>query len=91
MVLYWGLSDSGIVGLSSREVDYSPSQAPHKRKLVLAGVLQDPVDTRKFGGRSREFKVHLEGQGDLVRRSIMGIIKVTVWVIGVINLLTTSP
>ena len=78
------------MGFSSREVDYSPSQAPHKRKLVLAGVLQDPVDTRKFG-RSREFKVHLEGQGDFVRRFRIGIIKVTVWVIGVINLLTTSP
>ena len=28
----------------------------------------------------------LEGQGDLVTRLIMGIIGVTIWVIGVINL-----
>ena len=33
----------------------------------------------------------LEGQGDLVSRLIMGIIRVTIWVIGVINLLTKSP
>ena len=35
--------------------------------------------------------VYLEGQGDLVTRLIMGIIGVTIWVIGVINLLTKSP
>ena len=34
---------------------------------------------------------YLEGQGDLVSRLIMGIIRVTIWVIGVINLLTKSP
>ena len=34
---------------------------------------------------------YLEGQGDLVSRLIMGIIGVTIWVIGVINLLTKSP
>ena len=34
---------------------------------------------------------YLEGQGDLVTRLIMGIIGVTIWVIGVINLLTKSP
>ena len=34
---------------------------------------------------------YLEGQGDLVSRLIMGIIKGTIWVIGVINLLTKSP
>ena len=33
----------------------------------------------------------MEGQGDLVTRLIMGIIGVTIWVIGVINLLTKSP
>ena len=33
----------------------------------------------------------LEGQGDLVGRLIMGIIRVTIWVIGVINLHTKSP
>ena len=34
---------------------------------------------------------YLEGHGDLVSRLILGIIKVTIWVIGVINLLTKSP
>ena len=33
----------------------------------------------------------LEGQGDLVTRLITGIIVVTIWVIGVFNLLTKSP
>ena len=37
------------------------------------------------------FYPYLEGQGDLVTRLIMGIIGVTMWVIGVINLLTESP
>ena len=34
---------------------------------------------------------YLEGQGDLVSRLTMGIIRVTIWVIGVSNLLTKSP
>ena len=34
---------------------------------------------------------YLEGQGDLVSRVITGIIRVTIWVIGLINLLTKSP
>ena len=34
---------------------------------------------------------YLEGQGDLVSRLIMGICRVAIWVIGVINLLTKSP
>ena len=33
---------------------------------------------------------YLEGQGDLVSNLRMGIIRVTIWVIGVINLLTKS-
>ena len=33
----------------------------------------------------------LEGQGDLVSGLIMGILRVTIWVIRVINLLTKSP
>ena len=37
------------------------------------------------------FKYYLEGQGDLVSGLIMGIIRVTIWVIGVITLLTKSP
>ena len=35
--------------------------------------------------------LYLEGQGDLVSRLIMGITRVTIWVVGVINLLTKSP
>ena len=34
---------------------------------------------------------YLEGQGGLVNGLLMGIIGVTIWVIGVINLLTKSP
>ena len=38
---------------------------------------------------------YLEGQGDcqgdLISRLILGIFRVTIWVIGVINLLTKSP
>ena len=34
---------------------------------------------------------YLEGQGDLVSGFIMGITRVTIWLIGVINLLTKSP
>ena len=33
----------------------------------------------------------LGGSGDLVSRLIMGIFRVTIWVIGIINLLTKSP
>ena len=36
-------------------------------------------------------KPYLEGQGDLVNRLTVGIIRVTIWVIGVINLLIKSP
>ena len=36
------------------------------------------------------WKGYLEGQGDLVSRLIMGIFRVTIWDIGVINLLTKS-
>ena len=37
------------------------------------------------------FIEHLEGHGDVVTRLILGIIGVTIWVQGVINLLTKSP
>ena len=39
----------------------------------------------------RLIRVYLQGQGDLVSRLIMGISGVTIWVIGVLNLLTKSP
>ena len=48
-----------------------------KSRPSLQGVRQKPT--------------YLEGQGDFVSRLIMGIIRVTIWVVGVINLLTKSP
>ena len=45
-------------------------------------VLQPPRVMQDF---------YLEGQGDLVSRLIMGINRVTIWVIGVIDRLTKSP
>ena len=44
-----------------------------------------------FYYRAKGIAGYLEGQGDLISRLIMGIIRVTIWVIGVINLLTKSP
>ena len=40
---------------------------------------------------ARSFIPYLEGQWDLVSMLLMGITRVTIWVIGVTNLLTTSP
>ena len=34
---------------------------------------------------------HFKGQGDVVSRFTMGITRLTIWVIRVINLLTKSP
>ena len=34
---------------------------------------------------------HLEGQGDLVNRLLVTITRVTIWVLGAINLLTKPP
>ena len=34
---------------------------------------------------------YLEGNGDLVHRLVIGITRVTIWVIGIINILTKSP
>ena len=48
-------------------------------------------NTGCFGEESGIPKPYLEGQGDLVSRLIRGITGVTIWVIGVINLLTKSP
>ena len=41
----------------------------------------------EFGG---DESTYLGGQGDLVSRLVMGISGLTIWVIGVINLLTKS-
>ena len=46
---------------------------------------------KQNGGVSPSNEAYLEGLGDLVSRLIMEIIGVTIWVIGVINLLTKSP
>ena len=41
-------------------------------------------------GAQIQDEMHLEGYGDLVNRSKMGITGVSIWLIGVINLLTES-
>ena len=51
----------------------------------IQGVLRKPFPF--FG----VLGYYLEGQGDLVSRLQRGIIRVTIVVIGVINLLTSSP
>ena len=48
-------------------------------------------DQRLNSTSTRDHNPYLEGQGDLATRLIMGIIGVTIWVIGIINLLTKSP
>ena len=40
---------------------------------------------------SHDFGPYLEGQGDIVSGLILGISRVIIWVIGVINLLSKSP
>ena len=44
-----------------------------------------------MGTGPQDHGLYLEGQGDLVSRLIMGIIGVTIWLIGVISILTKSP
>ena len=46
------------------------------------------MDFRNFGVH---WNTYLDGQGDLASGLIMGIIKVTMWVLRVINLITKSP
>ena len=41
--------------------------------------------------RRREDSRYLEGHGDLISRSITRITRVTVWVIGAIDVVTKSP
>ena len=52
--------------------------------------IQIPNSNLKHGGYSNP-NAYLEGQEDLVTRLIMGINGLTIWVIGVITLLTKSP
>ena len=42
-------------------------------------------------GQSRPKASYLQGHGDLVTGSIMGIAGGTIWFIGVVTILTTSP
>ena len=48
-------------------------------------------DTLSSHDPEQAVATYLKGPGDLVNGSIRGIIRVTIWVIGVINLLTKSP
>ena len=52
-------------------------------KVFLAPGCREPKRVHKH-------KPYLEGHGDLVNGLIMGIIRVTIWIIGVINPLTKS-
>ena len=68
---------------------------------LLRGLLGGPGGLSKLVNHCREngnycilFRVEglgLVGPGDLVSRVMMGITRVTSWVIGVINILTKSP
>ena len=49
------------------------------------------VKTWRLRGWGGYKALNLEGQGDLVSGLIRGISRVTIWVIGVINLLNKSP
>ena len=44
----------------------------------------------KKDGSMKKLYPYLEGQGDLVSRLIVGICRVAIWLIGIINLLTRS-
>ena len=68
------------------------------RALEFKGVVMECFEVQETGGtlfarcQSAFIELdYLEGQGHLVTRLIMGIIGVTIWVIGVINLLTKFP
>ena len=57
-------------------------------KVVHAKTKSPLALTRSLSHHCRGY---LEGQGDLVSRLVMGIIRVTIWVIRVLNPLTKSP
>ena len=59
--------------------------------LGIRGFRFKDGDLRSWALRVEGLKAYLEGQGDLVSRLRMGINRVTIWVIEVINLLTKSP
>ena len=57
---------------------------------VTSPVAQE-MDQCVETSRTEKDRSYWEGQGDLVTGLIMGIIGVSIWVIGVITLLTKSP
>ena len=59
--------------------------------MTIAECVRDRKDSGPPGVLAVMSLDYLEGQGDLVSGLIMGITRVTIWVIGVINLLTKSP
>ena len=59
---------------------------------IFFSITQEPWAIARSGRplRASGPLIYLEGQGDLVSGLTMGIIRVTIWVIGVINPLTKS-
>ena len=59
------------------------------RDWIILGMYWD---NGKYNGNCYlGFGVYLEGRGDLVRRLINRITRVTIWVTRIVNLLTNSP
>ena len=60
---------------------------------AVCTVNPNPSNHNRCRGRSESQTAagYLEGQGDLVSGLIMGIIRVTIWFVGVTTLLTKSP
>ena len=58
--------------------------------MILAASLHSRLP-HKLLQRALNPKPYVESQGDLVSGLIRGITRITIWVIGVINLLTKSP
>ena len=77
--------DSGRVRAHSSLVIGSPGQRPSALSLIV--YASEATRCARFPVQG----LNLGGQGDLVSRLIMGINGLTIWVIGVINLLTKSP
>ena len=72
----------------SSEYQVPPSTLAWECRAPNSGYLDLTQNPKSLIVSKRAF---LEGHWDLVSRVIMGIIGVTIWVIGVINLLTKSP
>ena len=62
------------------------------KRLEVSHSAAEPSACDELRGHAVLFlSPYLEGQGDFVRRLIVRITRVTIWVMGVINLLTQSP